>query len=86
MRVSVTESGSVPPLWPPLYQVIATVAPAAAICRALASAWSSPKRVSFSPCTNRVGALICEATALGLELASKATNAGVIVPVWAACA
>ena len=44
-----------PPSWPPAYQSMRTVPPAAAICRAVASAWSRPNNVSASPWTTSVG-------------------------------
>ena len=85
IRFSVAASG-LPPSWPPLYQVTATVVPFAAMALALASAWSSPNRVSRSPCTSRVGAVMSPTTALGLDRSRIAVSAGVIRPVCAACA
>jgi hypothetical protein len=69
-----------------LYQVTATVAPLAAMARAFASASDSGNRVSFSPCTSNVGAVMLPTTALGLDRASRAENSGPIRPVCAAWA
>ena len=68
MRSSVSPSGD-PPSCPPLNQATATVPPPAAIARAVASDWSSPKSVSFSPCTSSVGAVIRPATEAGEDRA-----------------
>ncbi len=85
IRFSVAASG-LPPSWPPLYQVIATVVPFAAMALAFASAWSSPKRVSRSPCTSRVGAVMLPTTDFGLDRSRIAVRAALVRPVCAASA
>jgi hypothetical protein len=57
--------------------------PAEAICRAVASAWSSPNRVSCSPWTSRVGAVIRSATLTGEERRSSSVVVGPGRPVVA---
>ena len=83
IRVRVAVSGE-PPSCPPLYQVTATTPPFAAMARAFASACSRPNRVSRSPCTRRVGAVMLPTTSLGLDRSSSACSSGVMRPVCAA--
>ena len=72
-----------PPSWPPANQATFTGVPVAAIWRALASAWSRPNRVSCSPCTSRVGAVIRSVTLAGEERRSSSAVAGESRPVVA---
>ncbi len=69
--------------WPPGYQITFTVPPAWLICLAVASAWSRPNRVSCSPCTSRVGAVMCSATDTGDTLCSRSMVCWLARPVVA---
>ena len=79
-----TRWSGAPPSWPPAYQSMRTVPPAAAICRAVASAWSSPNNVSASPWTTSVGAEIRSVTDAGEERRRSSAVAGESRPVVAA--
>ena len=70
--------------WPPANQTTCTGVPFAAIPRALASAWPSPKSESWVPWTSSVGAVIRSSTPAGLLRSSTAAASGVSVPVAAA--
>ena len=72
-----------PPSCPPANHATFTGVPFAAIWRALASAWSSPNRVSCSPCTRSVGAVIRSVMPAGDERRSRSAVAGESLPVVA---